>query len=67
MLFIGLATAAGAVIALVLAPQSGKQTRRSLRRKYEDAREAVEDLGERASDWIDKSAELADRAKRKMA
>jgi hypothetical protein len=67
MLFIGLAAAAGAGIALVTAPHSGKQMRRTLRRKYEGARDAVEDLGNRASDWVDKGSELADRAKRKIA
>jgi len=66
-LFIGLAAAGGALIALVTAPQSGKQMRRTLRRKYEGARDAVEDLGNRASDWIDKGSELADKAKRKIA
>ncbi len=67
MLFIGLAAAAGAVIALVIAPQSGKRMRRALHRKYEGARDAVEDLGNRASDWIDKGSELADKARRKIA
>jgi gas vesicle protein len=66
-LFIGLAAAGGALVALVLAPQSGKRMRRTLRRKYEGARDAVEDIGDRASDWIDKGSELADRAKRKIA
>lgn len=65
MLFIGLA--AGAVVALVFAPASGKQTRKTLRRKYEDARNAVEDLSDQANDWIDKGSELADMAKSKVA
>jgi len=67
MLFIGLAAAAGALITLVIAPQSGKRMRRTLRRKYEGARDAVEDLGDRASDWIDQGSELADKATRKIA
>ena len=66
VLFIGLA-AAGAVIMLLTAPQSGKRMRRTLRRKYESARDTVQDLGNRAGDWIDKGSELADRAKRKIA
>jgi gas vesicle protein len=67
MLFIGLAAAAGALIALLIAPQSGKRMRKTLRRKYEGAHDAVEDLGNRASDWIDKGSEWADKAKRKIA
>jgi gas vesicle protein len=65
MLFTGLA--AGAVMALVFAPASGKQMRKTLRRKYEDAREAVDDLGDQASEWIDKGSESADKAKDKVA
>jgi len=65
MLFIGLA--AGALIALLMTPQTGKQMRKTLRRRYEDARDAMGDLGDQASDWIDKGAELADKAKNKVA
>ena len=65
MLSIGLA--AGALTALVLAPESGKQMRKTLRRKYEDARDAVEDLGDQASDWIDRGSDLANKAKSTVA
>jgi len=65
MLFIGLA--AGALIALLLTPQTGKQMRKTLRRKYEDARDVMEDFSDQASDWIDKGSELADKAKSKVA
>jgi gas vesicle protein len=64
MLFIGLA--AGALVTLLLTPKTGKQMRRSLRKKYEDARELMEDIGDQAGDWIDKGAEWADKAKSKM-
>ena len=64
MLFIGLA--AGALVALLLAPKTGKQMRRTLRRKYENAREMMEDIGDQAGDWIDKGSEWADKAKSKM-
>ncbi len=64
MLFVGLA--AGALVALLLAPKTGKQMRRTLRRKYEDARELMEDIGDQAGDWIDKGSEWADKAKSKM-
>lgn len=65
MLFIGLA--AGALVALLLAPKTGKQMRRTLRRKYEDAREAMEDISDQAGDWIDKGSEWADKAKSRVA
>lgn len=65
MLFVGLAL--GAVVALLLAPKTGKQMRRTLRRKYEDAREVMEDLGEQASDWVDKGSDWAEKAKQRVA
>lgn len=65
MLFIGLA--AGALTALLLAPQTGKQMRRTLRRKYQDARDVVDDFSDQASDWIDKGSDWADKAKSRVA
>jgi len=41
---------AGALTALLLAPKSGKQLRRDLKRGYEDARDAV-------GEWADQAAE----------
>ena len=65
LLFVGLAL--GALTALLLAPKTGKQMRRTLRRKYEDARDAMEDFGDQAGDWIDKGSEWADKAKSRVA
>jgi gas vesicle protein len=65
LLFVGLAI--GAVTALLMAPKTGKQMRRTLRRKYEDAREVMEDFGDQASDWIDKGSDWADKAKSRVA
>lgn len=69
-----LGVAAGAITALLMAPQSGKQLRRQLRRKYEDARDAVDDWSEQAGDWIErgsdwaeKASDLADKAKSRVA
>ncbi len=47
-LLIGLG--AGALTALLLAPKTGKQLRRDLRRRYDEARDAVEDFAEEAKD-----------------
>ncbi len=65
MLFIGLA--AGAVTALLLAPKTGRQMRRTLRRKVEDARDAVDDLTGQAGDWLDKGSDWAEKAKGRVA
>ena len=60
-LFIGLG--AGALAALLFAPQSGKQIRRELRRKYENAKDVIEDWQEQAGDVIEKGSEWANNAK----
>ena len=65
MLFVGLAL--GAVTALLMAPKTGKQMRKTLRRKYEDARDAMDDIQDQASDWIDKGSDWADKAKSRVA
>jgi len=57
-----LGIAAGAITALLMAPQSGKQLRRQLRRRYNDARDVVDDWSEQASDWIERGSEWADKA-----
>ena len=67
-LLIGLG--AGALVALLLAPQSGKQLRRDLRRKYEGARDVVEDFTdeakERVEDAMDRGADWMETAREKV-
>jgi len=65
LLFIGLA--AGALTALLLAPKTGRQMRRTLRRKYEDARDVMDDFTDQAGDWLDKSSDWAEKAKSRVA
>jgi len=60
-LFIGLG--AGALAALLFAPKTGKQIRRELRRKYETAKDVIEDWQEQAGDVIEKGSEWASNAK----
>jgi len=61
-LLIGLG--AGTLIGLLFAPKAGKQMRKDLRRRYEDARETIEDwkdeAREVAEDTLERGAELAD-------
>jgi gas vesicle protein len=64
-LFIGLG--AGALAALLFAPKSGKQIRKVLRRKYEDAKDVFEDWQEQAGDVMEKGADWANTAKEKVA
>jgi gas vesicle protein len=56
---------AGALTALMLAPKSGKQFRRELKRGYEDARDSLHDWAEEAKDRVndarDRVREVAER------
>ncbi len=62
LLLIGLG--AGALTALLFAPKSGKQMRKLLRRKYEDAMETIDEQrevwSERGSQWARKGADIAE-------
>jgi gas vesicle protein len=67
-LFIGLG--AGALVALLFAPKTGKQIRRDLRKKYDDARDAVQDFTEEAKDRVEdvmeRGAEWVETAREKV-
>jgi gas vesicle protein len=74
-LLIGLG--AGALVGLLLAPKTGKQLRKDLRRGYEDARESIgewaddakdrmRDVGERVRDAAARGAEMADDLRDKV-
>ncbi|MBV9086322.1 MAG: YtxH domain-containing protein [Acidobacteria bacterium] len=69
LLLIGLG--AGALVALLVAPKSGKQIRRMLRRKYEDAVDTINDRAgewrERGSDLMERGSTLADAARERVA
>src|SRR5262249_31534392 len=69
--FLMIGLGAGALVALMLALKSGKQMRRYLRRRVEDARDAIQDWGDeardrvldakdRVQDAVDRSAEWAE-------
>jgi gas vesicle protein len=63
-LFIGLGM--GALAALLLAPKSGRQMRKLLRRKYEDAVEQADELLDRGSELFERGSEFAHTAKEKV-
>jgi gas vesicle protein len=58
----GVGVAAGAVLALIYAPQSGARTRRQIRKGYEDAsdfvRDAASNVGEQAGKYLKKGKEV---------
>ena len=68
-LLIGLG--AGALIGLLLAPKPGKQLRKDLRKKYDSARETVEDWTDDAKEFaeeaMERGAEIADEVREKVS
>ncbi len=61
-LLIGLG--AGAVVGMLFAPKTGRQMRRDLRRRYDNARETFDDFKENARDFaedaVERGSEFAD-------
>ena len=59
----------GAALGLLLAPKTGRQLRKDLRRSYDDAMETVSDWSDEArdrlKDAVDKGAEFADEIRSK--
>src|SRR5579885_2185134 len=68
-LLIGLG--AGTLIGLLFAPKPGKQMRKELRRRYEDARETIEDWKEEAQqvagEALERGADLAEEIRDRVA
>jgi gas vesicle protein len=58
--FLLIGMGAGALAALLLAPKSGKQLRRDLKRGYDDAKDAVGDWADEAKD---RTREAGDRVR----
>jgi gas vesicle protein len=63
--FLAIGLGLGAMAAMLFTPRTGKQLRRDVRRKYEDACNAAENLGERASEIWERGEEWAEAARRK--
>ena len=58
--FLVIGLGAGALLGLLLAPKSGKQLRKDLRRGYEDAKDSV---GEWADEAKERAREVGDRVR----
>lgn len=56
----------GAIAALLMAPKSGKQIRKAVRRRFEDARDAAEEYRDKAGDYWDRGSEWAADAKERV-
>ena len=56
----------GAIAALLMAPKSGKQMRKAVRRRFEDARDTAEEYRGKASDYWDRGSEWASDTKQRV-
>jgi gas vesicle protein len=63
--FLAIGLGIGALAALLITPKTGRQVRKEMRRRYEDARDAVGDLSDRANDIWDRREEWANAARKK--
>lgn len=63
--FLAIGLGIGAIAALLMTPKTGRQVRKEVRRRYEDARDAVGDISDRASDLWDRRDEWTEAARRK--
>jgi len=68
-LLIGLGV--GALTALLLAPKTGKQLRKEIRRKYEDAKDTIDDwkdeAKEAAEDVMERGSDIADEIRERVS
>jgi gas vesicle protein len=64
LLFVGLGI--GAITALLLSPKSGRQMRRTIRRKYEDACDRFDDWSDQAGDVVGRGTKWAKDARERI-
>jgi len=64
--FLAIGLGIGALTALFVTPKTGKQMRKDVRRRYEDAREAIGGWGDRAGEIWERGEEWAETARRKV-
>jgi gas vesicle protein len=64
--FLAVGLGLGALAAFLVAPKTGKQVRKDVRRHYEDARDAVGGFSERAGDIWERREDWANAARRKV-
>jgi gas vesicle protein len=68
--FLLIGIGAGTLIGMLYAPKSGKQMRKEIRRRYEDARDTLEDWKEKASDIaedaMERGSDFADDLREKV-
>ncbi len=71
MTFLLIGLGAGALLGMLLAPKAGKQMRKDLRRKFDSARETVDewtdDAKEFAEEAMERGAEIADEVRERVA
>jgi gas vesicle protein len=65
LLLIGIGV--GSLLAAMLTPKTGRQLRKGIRRRYEDARDTLEQWSDQAEDWMHRGSQWANAANSKVA
>lgn len=64
--FLCIGLGAGALVGLLMAPKTGRRMRRSLRRRYEDARDAFGEFSDQAGDALERGAGYANAVRQRV-
>ncbi len=67
LIFLLIGIGIGSLLAATLTPKSGKQLRKGIRRRFEDARDTLEEWSDHAEDWMQRGSEWANSASSKVA
>jgi gas vesicle protein len=67
LIFLLIGIGVGSLLAAILTPKTGKQVRKGLRRRYEDARDTLEEWSDQAEAWKQRGSEWANAASSKVA
>ncbi len=67
LIFLLIGIGVGSLLAAALTPKTGKQLRKGIRRRYEDARDTLEEWSDHAEDWMQRGSEWANSASSKVA
>src|SRR5437667_12715359 len=70
LIFLLIGLGAGAILGLLYAPKPGKQMRKDLKRRYEDARDTFDDWKDEARDFaeeaVERGTEIADEVRERV-
>jgi hypothetical protein len=67
LIFLLIGIGVGSVLAIMWTPKTGKQVRKEFRRRYEDARDTLEEWSDQAENLMQRGSQWANAASSKVA